>query len=314
MSVKILKASDPVSVDTLTILTYGDPGAGKTSLGFSAAAPLSLDFDKGAYRSAFRQDSVPIQSWSDVEGLDEETLAPYSTIVVDTVGRCLDVLAAEIMREEPKYKTRYGQLTLPGYGALKGRFAAWLESLRASGKDVVLIAHGKEERKGDDLILRPDMTGGSYGEVFKLADAVGYLWMQGKKRTLEWDPQERMVGKNPAQLPSVEVPDLHQNPNFLAELIETIKEAMGAISEQGQEVTESVDEWRPKIEAAKSARALNGVVSEIRDANGDMPDAARPQLKALVGQRSRDLGLGWDADKKVFLPPNKAKEAEHEAA
>lgn len=310
MAVNILKATDPVTINALNLMVYGDPGAGKTSLAFSAETPLLLDFDAGAYRSAFRQDSVPIQSWSDIEGLDEETLAPYQTIVVDTVGRCLDILAAEIMREEPKYKTRFGQLTLQGYGALKGRFASWLASLRASGKDVVLVAHGKEERKGDELILRPDMTGGSYGEVFKLADAVGYLWMRGKERTLEWDPQERMVGKNPAQLPPVEVPDLHQNPTFLADLIGQIKKAMGSISEQGQAVTEVVDEWRPKIEAAKSAKALNAVVSEIAEANGDIPQTAIKQLKALVGQRSRDLGLGWDAEKKSFLPPSKAEQTE----
>lgn len=310
MALNILKATDPVTIDTLTVLVYGDPGAGKTSLAFSAASPLLLDFDKGAYRSAFRQDSVPIQSWTDIVGLDEKALEPYSTVIVDTAGRCLDVLAADIMREEPNYKTRHGQLTLQGYGALKGRFAAWMESLRSTGKDVVLIAHGKEERKGDDLIIRPDMTGGSYGEVFKLADAIGYLWMRGNVRTLEWDPQERAVGKNPAQLPVTEVPDLHQNPDFLAELMATIKKAMGTISEQGLEVREAVDEWRQKIESSKSAKALNGVVSEIASTNGDMPDSARKQLKALVGQRSRDLGLGWDAEKKAFLPPGKRAESE----
>lgn len=310
MPVNILKATDPVTIDTLTVLVYGDPGAGKTSLAFSAKRPLLLDFDKGAYRSAFRQDSVPIQSWADIVGLDEEALEPYSTVIVDTAGRCLDVLAADIMREEPKHKTRHGQLTLQGYGALKGRFAAWMESLRSTGKDVVLIAHGKEERKGDDLIIRPDMTGGSYGEVFKLADAVGYLWMRGATRTLEWDPQERAVGKNPAQLSASEVPDLHQSPGYLADLIAEIKEAMGTISEQGQEVRGAVDQWRPKIEAAKSAKALNAVISEIAKANGDMPDSARAQLKALVGQRSRDLKLGWDADKKAFLPPSKAEQTE----
>lgn len=306
MTVDILKATDPITIDTVTILIYGDPGSGKTSLAFSADTPLLLDFDKGSYRSEFRQDTVQIAKWSDIEGLAEADLEPYSTIIVDTAGRCLDVLAAEIMREEPKYRTRFGQLTLPGYGALKGRFAAWMESLRASGKDVVLIAHGKEERKGDDLILRPDIMGGSYGEVFKLADAVGYLWMRNRERTLEWDPQERMVGKNPAQLAPVQVPDLHQEPHYLASLLDRIKASMGSISEEGQRVRAEVEQWRPRIEGADSAEALNGLIDELAATNGSLSDPAKAQLKALLRKRSTDLGCPWDKDAKRF--------AEQEAA
>jgi hypothetical protein len=59
MTVRIIRSTDPVKIETVVVLVYGDPGAGKTSLAFTAADPLMLDFDRGAHRSGFRGDSVP---------------------------------------------------------------------------------------------------------------------------------------------------------------------------------------------------------------------------------------------------------------
>ena len=87
MPLKIVSAAEPLPVETLVVTVYAEPGVGKTTLAFTAKKPLLLDFDKGARRAANRKDSVQIDAWADVAGLDAETLSPYSTIVVDTVGR-----------------------------------------------------------------------------------------------------------------------------------------------------------------------------------------------------------------------------------
>lgn len=294
----ILKSTDPISIETLIILLYGDPGAGKTSLAQTAAEPLTLDFDRGAHRSAFRRDSVPVDSWADVEAMAAKDLEPYSTIVVDTVGRCLDLMSLSIIERDPKLGMATGGLTLQGYGALKAGFAGWMRKLRSFGKDVVLIAHGDEKSSGDTIILRPEITGSSYGEVFKQADGVGYLRMEGRKRILEWDPQERSVGKNPAGLDRVEVPHLAQAQDFLAEIIATIKASINRLSEEGQKIVGVVAEWTEEIRAAENADDLTRLV-EV--ANQDLSGSSKKQVKALIADRAQKMSLQWDKSKKAFL-------------
>jgi DNA replication protein DnaC len=64
VSLKIIKSSEPIKVERLNVCIYGQPGAGKSSLAFTAAAPLLLDFDEGAHRAANRKDSVRVTAWS----------------------------------------------------------------------------------------------------------------------------------------------------------------------------------------------------------------------------------------------------------
>src|SRR5512146_2726453 len=102
MALKITKAADPIIVERLNIVIYAQPGIGKTSLAFTANAPLLLDFDKGAHRAANRKDIVRVDSWAYVLSITADDLAQYATIIVDTAGRSLDALSADIIRRDPK--------------------------------------------------------------------------------------------------------------------------------------------------------------------------------------------------------------------
>jgi hypothetical protein len=102
MALKITRAADPITVERLNLCVYGQPGAGKSSLAFTAEAPLLLDFDRGAHRAANRKDTVQVSAWSDVSDMGADDLAPYSTVIVDTAGRALDSLTADIIRRNPK--------------------------------------------------------------------------------------------------------------------------------------------------------------------------------------------------------------------
>jgi len=187
---KITKAADPIEVKHVVVCIHGDPGIGKTSLGFTAEKPLCLAFDSGVYRAgAFRGDCVQIESWRDVSNLTPADFAGYSTVVVDTAGRALDCLAADLMAQDSK-NNRGGALSLQGFGALKSTFYQWLSNLKYIGLDIVLICHSDEQRKGDELITRLDMQGASKNEVYKSADMMGSLSMQRGRRMLNFSPSD----------------------------------------------------------------------------------------------------------------------------
>jgi hypothetical protein len=281
---KITRKDDPITVSQLIVALYSQPGLGKSTLGFTAESPLLLDFDRGAYRAANRGDSVQVEAWADVAGMVADDLAEYKTVVIDTAGRALDLLSADIIRRNPKMG-RGGALTLQGYGQLKSEFTAWLKNLRTMGKDVVLIAHSSEDKSGDDLIERLDIQGGSKGEIYKSADAMARLLLDGGKRVLNFSPTDTTFGKNPGCLAPLRVPDVADNPHFLAGVIDTIKCKLNALSEEQQQRMEAIEGWRARVEAATEADDINDLIG---DAKTD-PQAAT--VKGMLHARATALGL-----------------------
>ena len=300
--IRIVNATEPISVESIVLMIYGQPGIGKTSIAFTSEAPLCLDFDKGSHRSKFRKDSVSASSWDDTKDLSEEDLALYQTIVVDTVGRALEALSREIIRSNPKMGQADGALTIQGYGSLKARFAAWLSTLRSFGKDVILVAHEKEDKKGDDLIVRPDITGGSYGEVFRSADAVGYANIVNRKPVLHFCASDDILAKGPRTLGDIAIPNLEQDPTFCARIIDEIKGELGKMSESSAEAKKRVEEIRVVVESAQNPEALTQLVTELKAAE---PKPVWLQCKTMIWDKSQELGYEF-ADGKFV-------EAEHAA-
>ncbi len=287
MAIKITKADEPIVVDRLNLALYAQPGIGKTSLAFTASAPLLLDFDQGAHRAANRRDTVRVQSWADVTGITADDLAPYNTVVVDTAGRALDVLSADIMRRDPK-KGRGGALTLQGFGALKAEFVAWLKHLNGLGKDVVLIAHMDEQRNGDEIIERLDVQGGSKGEIYKAADAMGRISIINGQRTLLFSPTDAAFGKNPGQLDPLPIPhkDAPEFDGFLAGVIQQIKDRLNALTEEQREAQAIIERWRADLASIDDADGLNACIGDAKSAG--------KAVSALLHDRATKLGLVFD--------------------
>lgn len=162
MALKIVTAQEPMRVETLITFIYGDPGIGKTSLAFSAKNPILFDFDKGAHRAGkYRKDTVQVNNWSEVSSLTANDLLGYDTVIVDTAGRMLDVIIAHLVKDQKNCRRNSNELSIQGYGTLNRTFTHWFNLLRSFGKDVILLAHTAEDKKGDDIIFRPDMVGAS---------------------------------------------------------------------------------------------------------------------------------------------------------
>jgi len=302
----IIKATEAIVIEHPIFLDYGPPGICKTSLAYSMRDPLLLDFDRGAHRAANRRDTLPIDVWSDVTALNANVLAPYGSIIVDTVGRCLDVITADIAEVEPK-KAPGGQLSQQGWGTLKNRFRTWMAQLRAQGKDVLLVAHEKEDKDGDTRIVRPDIVGGSYGEVLKVADFVGYIYMVGKNRVIDFNPTDRWIGKNPGGWLPLKVPPVDSAQTFMADLFDRGREALGKISEASAVISVEVEEWRQEIDTIETPEECTRMVGLITK---DLQPIVQPQIKKLLWDRAKSLGFTFNTTTKVFVvkPPKSPQE------
>lgn len=298
MALKITRAADPITVERLNLCVYGQPGAGKSSLAFTADAPLLLDFDRGAHRAANRKDTVQVSAWSDVADMGADDLAPYNTVIVDTAGRALDSLTADIIRRNPK-AGRGGALTLQGYGTLKAEFVAWLKALNSYGKDVVLIAHMDEQRNGDELIERLDVQGGSKGEIYKAADAMARLAIRNGQRTLNFNPTDAAFGKNPGQLPVLDIPHPDKDPMFLAGVIKSIKDKLNSQTAEQAKAQMALMAWRDRLAEIADVSTFNEALSDVKSA----PRA----VQAMFAAEATARGLTFDKKAGVYVAP--AKEA-----
>lgn len=298
MPLKITKASDPVNVERLNMVIYAAPGLGKTSLAFTADSPLVLDFDQGSHRAANRKDAVLVSQWADVAGITAEDLTPFKTVVVDTAGRALDALTVDIIRANPKHG-RGGALTLQGYGELKARFGSFLKLLNSFGKDVVLIAHMDEQRSGDDVVERLDVQGGSKGEIYKAADAMGRIAIVNGQRWLRFSPTDAAFGKNPGRLEPLSIPptDSPEFEGFLARVIQTTKDRLNELSDAQQEAMAALTQFRTDVLNADTSAEINKLMPRAK-AGGD-------GFKALLMKRAKELGLTFDKVAGKFVAPKK---------
>jgi hypothetical protein len=189
----------------IKVLIYGQPGLGKSTLALSAPAPLLIDFDGGAHRvnAMHHCDTLPVESYGEFLAVLMEDLSSYKTLVVDTAGKMLDYMGAHLIARDPKLGKHDGSLTLQGYGARKAEFVRVLKAISIMGKHLVFVAHEKEEKDGEQKIIRPEIGGSSAGDLIKELDLVGYMEAMGKRRTISFNPCEKFYAKNVCNLPEV---------------------------------------------------------------------------------------------------------------
>lgn len=299
MPAQLIAETQVIEVSSLSMLLYGAPGVGKTYLSQTAENPITLDFDRGAHRASNRRDVMRFDSWPDIADATAE-IAKHKTVVVDTIGRLLDMLAADIIRLNAKHGSAVGGLTLQGFGALKARFATWVNHLRLAGKDLVFICHEKEEKDGEERIMRPDIQGGSYTEVMKFTDLVGYVSVDRQgKRTIDFNPSDRHLGKNAAGWESIEVSKGTRTQ--IADLFADAKTRIGRVGESSAAAAKAVDEWAKKLDPdTVNIESLNGEITEAFKAI-DKKDPIRPQVWQLILEFAAKFDCQFDNKAKKFV-------------
>ena len=270
---------------------YGVPSAGKTTLALSAPKPALLDFDGGVRRTGdFRHGKavLPIKDWADVSGLEPKDVEPYRTVVVDTVGTCLDKLSLDIIRSDPKCGSA-GSLNLKGYGVLKGRFNRWLAMLKQLNKHIVLIAHLEEQIQGEEVHRRIVAPGSSKQLIYQEADIMGQLFIERDgKRRLSFNPTYTSFGKN-IGLRDYTIAPPGEAKDQMESIFNDAEKAMSA-------PRESPDDVRIRM-AGSSVDDFNKEAARMTKEN-----APGPYKKALMAQAERE-GFEFDKAKKQFVKP-----------
>lgn len=298
----IIKREESLPNRPVVVLLYGDPGVGKTSCFNTADAPLLLDFDRGVDRSISRQDTLVISSWDEVIAEEKAgTFKGYKTIGIDTAKAALDDF---LMSFVIKQNYQLAKNKLGAYGAIGDEFKLFVNNRRADNADIVVIAHAKDEKEGDIIRKTPDVTGGSYALLLRIADQVGYVTTQNNKRVISWEPSDRTVGKNVARLPITEIPNETDPawPTFMASLVAKVRQSITAMNEAQKEAMELYRKYQNQIAYCEDPEELTMLVTVVNELAPMYKEALRSDISKIAKQR----GFVIDKASKSFVLPTPA--------
>lgn len=284
----------------VSVLIYGQSGAGKTTLALSCERPLVLDFDNGLQRVRASHTRgagmVQVQRWEDVlEVLNMDTSA-YKTVVVDTLGKLTDTVT--------RYMCADRQPRLNDWGRINGEIKAFTQRVRASGKDVVFVAQREETKRGEDTFFRPAFRAKNYNELITDLDMVGYLDMRAERgvqiRRLTFDPTSENDGKNTCSLPSsITVPLAGEEFTFMADRVITPCKARNAeLARSGEEYARELAEIETAVAQITDAQGANAFVAAMRGRR--YQDDTRLRALRMLEKRATELGLDYDKKSKRY--------------
>lgn len=297
--VQIKKATDPITVQAVKILLYGQPGVRKTSYSFTAPAPLLIDCDNGIRRlePQYRKDYVSVTSWEEVvdaatgKHLNENG---YKSIIIDTVGRALDLLADYLMKKDHKLARKDGNLTLQGYGALKVAFQRFVINVLSHGRHLIFVAHDKETKNGDDTMIRPDITGASLGTVIRDMDLVGYMQSVNNQATVSFSPSDTFYGKNTCNFPDRIV--LSELP--LEKVFSEYEIRVNQLTDQLRKYQADLKHVEFVLSNVKDADGLNEAIADILKTEFVMD--GKMQASQMFREKAKELGLTLNKQSKLY--------------
>lgn len=305
------KPSELEFVTTIKMLVYGQPGIGKSTMALSAPNPVLFDFDGGVQRVnvAFQCPTLQVKSWEEALQALEELKGgevDCKTIVIDTAGKMLDFMSDYIMRNDSKMKQRDGSLSLKGYGARKVMFQNFLREVAMMGKNIVFVAHEREDKDGDTKIVRPEIGGSSAGDLMKELDLVGYVQAVGSDRTVYWTPQEKFYAKNTCNLPAWQkIPVIVDANGNVTQQNDTLQKVFGyyeanvkKIEETRKRYNELLEEIEQAISCITDAQSANEFAKNI--AQAEIIWDSKVRARDLFKNKVEELKLKWNAKSKTY--------------
>lgn len=289
----------------LSILLYGSPGLGKTTLALSAPNPVLIDFDRGISRvkAYHRKKTIFCSTYEEVlDDLKSSDVRECETLIIDTGGSFITFLQDWAMRDNPAQNCqKNGTISLKGFGAVKAEFSRFTNMVRDTlNKNVVYVFHSIEEKDKDGNPLQRLLCEGSArNNVWQPLDLGGFIQMVGNKRYISFTPEQEFFAKGCYGIEGRrEIPALGPNDknDFLTKLFEearkNIAAEMEAFAPEKEQYEVVMAEIAEIIEAIKTVEDANAAAANIPKLKHAL--TSKKESSAMLKTKTISLRMTWD--------------------
>lgn len=287
-----------------SMILYGSPGVGKTTLALSAPDPVLIDFDRGMSRvkAQHRKPAIFCNTYEDVlKDLESPDMKEFQTVVVDTGGSFVTYLQDWAMRANPSVnRQKNGALSLKGFGAVKQEFVRFTNYVKDTlNKNLIYVFHSQEQSDKDGNSQQRLMCeGAARNIVWTPCDFGGYVQMIGEKRVVCFTPEQEFFAKGCHGIKGhIVVPELTASePNdFITKLFDIAKENIAEEAKAFEPVKQQYEL------VMKTVRDMVNAVVDIDTANKaavDIPAlshalTSKKEASALLKEKTDSLGLKY---------------------
>jgi hypothetical protein len=184
-------------------------------------------------------------------------------------------------------------------------FVNFIKQLALMGKNVIFIAHEREERRGEETFKRPEIGGSSANDLIKELDLVGYMYAIGKERVITFDPAEYYYAKNTCNLPAAiklpvvvdETGKASQNV-AMANIVKSYETAQVKRQSMTAEYEQVLDIIAETMSYATDADSLNDAMAKVFGLE-QIYDSLLKAQKA-VAAKGKELGLTYNKISKKY--------------
>lgn len=294
-----------------SVILYGSPGVGKTTLALSAPKPVLIDFDRGISRvkAYHRRPTIVCSTYEEVlKDIASPEIADFETIVIDTGGSFVNFLQDWAMRDNPAVnRQKNGALSLKGFGAVKQEFLRFTNMLRDTmNKNVIYVFHSDEQKDKDgNPQQRLLCEGAARNLVWQPCDFGGFVQMIGGSRVVSFAPTQEYFAKGcygiegQFTVPTVGPADKN---DFLTKLFEEAKANIAAEMETFTPQQEKYDavmaEVHKIVDAIKTCDEATVAAASLPKLDHAL--TSKKEASVLLQAKATELGLVWDKTAKAY--------------
>lgn len=296
---------------TFSMIIYGSPGVGKSTLALSAPDPVLIDYDNGIARvhSYHRKATIKCATYEEVlKDLQSPAMAQFKTVIIDTGGSFVTYLQDWAMRSNPAVnRQKNGAISLKGFGAVKAEFQRFTNFVRDTlHKNIIYVFHSQETNDKDGNPMQRLLCEGAVKNiVWQPCDFGGYVQMIGDQRTIAFSPTQEYFAKGCFGIEGIRViptvgptdsndfitrlfdearHNIEEEHKFFAPQIEAYEKVMSEINA----VVDAIDSPEAATEAANTLKSMHHALTSLDES------------RAILGAKVNALGYVWNKKTNAF--------------
>lgn len=294
--------------EKFSMIIYGAPGVGKSTLAASAPKPVLFDLDRGIRRvkAQHRPATSLVNTYEELlADMQSPEMADFETIIIDTGGALINLMKDYVMRKDSVNKTKSGSISQKGYGAVKDEFSRLTDWLKLTlRKNIIYVFHTVEEKNKDIVTQRLLCDGSAKNIVWQPCDFGAYLYKDGNQTVAGFSPTDEYFAKGCYGVSGVlEIPfgETVIN-NFLTKLFEhankTLAEDREYFEAEREKYEAAMAEGKKLIEAIKTPADATKVTNNLKAINHCLTSLA--ELRQIFKDKLKDLGIAWESAEKCY--------------